>query len=190
VDEMKFDFVCFQETIMQVFSDKCLRLIDPSHSYMWDWIPAKGRARGGLTGIKVDSFDIGSRVQGNFILQHTIWDKKLECKWNLMNVYGAPQEENKEAFLAELASCCAKSKEPYISGGDFNIIRFSFEKSKNFHPKRFSATFNSIIHLYELRDLHTSGGIYTWSNNLIHPTMEKLDRILVSKEWESLFPAT
>jgi hypothetical protein len=36
VDEMKFDFVCFQETIMQDFSDKCLRLVDPSHSYMWD----------------------------------------------------------------------------------------------------------------------------------------------------------
>jgi hypothetical protein len=53
VDEMKFDFVCFQETIMQVFSDKCLRLIDPSHSYMWDWIPAKGRARGGSLGLRL-----------------------------------------------------------------------------------------------------------------------------------------
>jgi hypothetical protein len=81
---------------------------------------------GVLTGIKGESFDIGSRVQGNFILQHTVWDKKLVCKWNLMNVYGAPQEENKDAFLAELASFCAKSKEPYIAGGDFNIIRFSF----------------------------------------------------------------
>jgi hypothetical protein len=85
-----------------------------------------GGGGGVLTGIKGDSFDIGSRVQGNFILQHTVWDKKLVCKWNLMNVYGAPQEENKDAFLAELASFCAKSKEPYIAGGDFNIIRFSF----------------------------------------------------------------
>jgi hypothetical protein len=55
---------------------------------------------GGLTRIKVDSFDISSIVQGNFILQHTVLDKKLECKWNLMNVYEAAQEENKEAFLA------------------------------------------------------------------------------------------
>jgi exonuclease III len=105
-----------------------------------------------------------------------------------MNVYGAPQEENREAFLTECASFCSKSKESYIAGGDFNVIRFSFEKNKNFHPNRFFGASNSIIHLYELRDLHISSGVYTWSNNQTHPTMEKLDRILISKDWETLFP--
>jgi len=33
-----------------------------------------------------------------------------------------------------------------------------------------------------------SGGLYTWSNNQENPTLEKLDRILVSKEWEDIFP--
>lgn len=31
-------------------------------------------------------------------------------------------------------------------------------------------------------------GLFTWSNNQEHPTLEKLDRILVSKDWEDLFP--
>jgi len=35
-----------------------------------------------------------------------------------------------------------------------------------------------------------SGELYTWSNNQDNPTLEKLDRILVSKEWEDLFPNT
>lgn len=32
------------------------------------------------------------------------------------------------------------------------------------------------------------GGKFTWSNNQINPTLEKLDRILMSKEWEDMFP--
>ena len=31
-------------------------------------------------------------------------------------------------------------------------------------------------------------GLYTWSNNQDFPTLEKLDRILVSEEWEDNFP--
>lgn len=37
-------------------------------------------------------------------------------------------------------------------------------------------------------DLEMSGGLYTWSNNQENPTLEKLDRILVSKNWEDIFP--
>lgn len=32
------------------------------------------------------------------------------------------------------------------------------------------------------------GGLYTWTNNQDPPTLEKLDRILVSKDWEDIFP--
>jgi hypothetical protein len=33
-----------------------------------------------------------------------------------------------------------------------------------------------------------TGGIYTWSNNQKPPTLEKLDRFLMSREWEIIFP--
>jgi hypothetical protein len=56
-------------------------------------------------------------VQGVFILQQHLWDKNLEFKWTLMNVYGAAQDENKERFLAELTSMCANNKEPLLIGG-------------------------------------------------------------------------
>jgi hypothetical protein len=32
------------------------------------------------------------------------------------------------------------------------------------------------------------GGKYTWSNKHASPTLEKLDRILMSPDWEDLFP--
>ena len=33
-----------------------------------------------------------------------------------------------------------------------------------------------------------TGGMYTWSNNQEIPTLEKLDTVLVTKEWENIFP--
>ena len=71
--------------------------------------------------------------------------------------------------------------------GDFNIIRFTSEKNKDTGLSRFSGLFNSIIAAHELIDLHMIGGKFTWSNNQSPPTLERLDRILVSKEWASLF---
>jgi exonuclease III len=93
--------------------------------------------------------------------------------------------------LRELASFCAKIKEPYVIGGDFNIMRISSDKNKNFLPNRFSDIFNTIININGLRELYVSegGGGCTWSNNQVNPTLEKLDRILMSREWENMFPA-
>lgn len=39
-----------------------------------------------------------------------------------------------------------------------------------------------------LREIHLNGGKYTWSNKQSHPTLEKLDRVLMSYEWEDPFP--
>jgi hypothetical protein len=84
---------CFQETIVQDFSNACLRGIDPNKLYLYDWIPAKGRSKGVLTRISVDRFD-----EGDLILHHSMWDKKLEIKWNLLNVYGPAHDEANEEF--------------------------------------------------------------------------------------------
>jgi endonuclease/exonuclease/phosphatase family metal-dependent hydrolase len=53
---------------------------------------------------------------------------------------------------------------------------------------RHTPLFNSLIHFYELKELVMCGGLYTWSNNQEIPILEKLDRVLVSQEWEDMFP--
>jgi hypothetical protein len=82
--------------------------------------PNQGEVGGGgvgLSGLSLDNFDVGGRMLGEFILQHYLWDKELEFKWTLMNVYGVAQDENKERFLAELASMYANNQEPLLIGG-------------------------------------------------------------------------
>jgi len=77
-----------------------------------------------------------------------------------------------------------------ILGGDFNILRFSSDKNTSFSGNKFTDLFNWVINAHELRDLPLNGGSYTWSNNQQVPTLERLDRILISEDWEKLFPLT
>jgi hypothetical protein len=78
----------FQETIVNDFTEQMFKKVDPNRLYLWDWMPTVGKSGGLLSGLKLDRFDVGSRVQGDFTLQHTLWDKNLEQKWNIVNVYG------------------------------------------------------------------------------------------------------
>jgi hypothetical protein len=63
-----------------------------------------------LSGFKLDRFDVGSRSHGEFILQHNLWDKKINRKWNILNIYGATHDEDRDTLLADLASFSAKIK--------------------------------------------------------------------------------
>jgi hypothetical protein len=50
--------------------------------------------------------------------------------------------------------------------------------------------FNVVIDGLNLKELQMSGRKYTWENNLSNPTFEKLDRVLITTEWEEKFPLT
>ena len=156
-------------------NDSLLRKFDPNQDYLWMWNPSKGKSGGILVAILLERFDVGSFKQGGFMLKMNLWDKVLKIKWNLLTVYGAAQEENKLSFLSELSHFCASSvllkrKTPWMV----------YINTQTF--------FNSVIQFYELRELYMNGGLYTWSNNQENPILEKLDRILVTREWEDLFP--
>ena len=106
----------------------------------------------------------------------------------LLVVYGPSHEELKGEFLVELAASCNGMQVPYIVGGDFNILRHSGEKNKKHNSHKSTDLFNSIISTLAPRKIHINGGKYTWTNQQAHPTLEKLDRILMYEEWENMYP--
>jgi hypothetical protein len=63
------------------------------------------------------------------------------------------------------------------------------EKNKATVPQSFDS-FNSVIHSLALREIHMKGEIYAWSNKQRNPTLENLDRVPMSANWEQLFPLT
>jgi hypothetical protein len=55
---------------------------------------------------------------------------------------------------------------------------------------RWSHIFNSIIEVNGLKEIKLIGRQYTWANTLPNPTYEKLDRVLVTSEWDRGNPLT
>jgi hypothetical protein len=66
----------------------------------------------------------------------SLQDLKLHKRWNLVLVCGAAQEADKEDFLVELGNICSDQSFPLLIGGDFNIIRFSYERKQGDEEKQ------------------------------------------------------
>jgi hypothetical protein len=62
------------------------------------------------------------------------------------------------------------------------------KKNKDNFDQRWPFLFNCVIDGLNLRELEMSGRRYTWANSLPNPTYEKLDRVLISTEWELSHP--
>jgi endonuclease/exonuclease/phosphatase family metal-dependent hydrolase len=48
--------------------------------------------------------------------------------------------------------------------------------------------FRHFINEAVVKEVHMEGRLFTWSNERSHPTLEKIDRVFISMEWENLFP--
>jgi hypothetical protein len=55
-------------------------------------------------------------------------DKKSNLNWRLV-INGSPYDESKPEFIDELHMVMSKWQGPTVLGGDFNLCRFSKDKS-------------------------------------------------------------
>lgn len=58
IAQEKIDIVGIQETIKHDFIYSELQKIAGKEFFQWSWLPAKGKSRGILKGVKGDSFEI------------------------------------------------------------------------------------------------------------------------------------
>ena len=88
------DFIGLQETTKKNYSESFFRKVDPLKSFVWHWLPAKGRSGGLLCGVKTERFEVRE-----FSIVANVIDKKNLKKLILATVYGPAHAENKEKFL-------------------------------------------------------------------------------------------
>jgi hypothetical protein len=129
IKDHALDFIGFVETMKKKYTQQFFRKIDPSGAFFWKWIPSIGRSGGILCGVRQDTLEVQAYKLGDFILRMDLWDLNKKCKWSLLVVYGAAQDKRKNEFLAEMSSFCNAMDNPYIIGGDFNILRHCGEKN-------------------------------------------------------------
>ena len=72
--------------------------------------------------------------------------------------------------------------------GDFNMILCGLEKSNRNINRTMMTKFQNFDDDQELKELYMHGHKFTWSNERNTPTLTKIDRMLVSVEWELAFP--
>jgi hypothetical protein len=170
------------------FMPRLLKNLCGGRDFLWHSKAPHGRSSGMLLGVDQQLFDIGSIDEGEFYIKFQLCNKSYGFKWALVSVYGLAQADQKEKFLVELVRMCSHEDLPLIMGGDYNILRHPYEKNNPNYNARWPFLFNAVIDGLNLRELEMMGRKFTWANNLASQTFEKLDRILVTTEWEEKFP--
>ncbi|KAJ1292154.1 hypothetical protein BS78_02G370400 [Paspalum vaginatum] len=165
------------ETGKQDMSKSNLARLSGGADFIWHCLPPKGRSGGILLGFRDTTSELSVIVEGEFYIKFHLCNKSDNFRWILMAVYGPAQDEYKAAFLTELVRANQQNSLPTLIGGNFNILR-----------SRWPFLFNVVIDSFDLREIELSGRQFTWANSLPVPTYEKLDRALMSSEWEFKYP--
>jgi hypothetical protein len=84
--------------------------------------PSRGRSGGMLLGVNNSSMDVLALSDGEFHIKFHIRNKTNNFIWSLLAVYGAVQDEDKEAFVRELVDL-AKDNLHLILMGRFQFIK-------------------------------------------------------------------
>jgi len=77
---------------------------------------------------------------------------------------------------------------PWCLGGDFNEILYVYERNTGVCPSNAMAEFRDFINQKALVDLSLRGGDFTWSRSGVGSVASRLDRFLMSVDWEEFFP--
>ena len=105
--------------------------------------------------------------------------------WAFTGVYGPVEKYHKETFWEELGSIKGLWEEPWCVGGDFNAILYPGERATGGRIDNSMRRFSEILNDLGLRDLPLQGGPYTWRGGLNGRSKSRLDRFVVSVDWES-----
>lgn len=141
-----------------------------------------------LLGARLDVFDFISFDSGTYFTRLVLHHRAIDKSWEFIGVYGPIDHTLSHEFLLELATKIGSSSLSFLIGGDFNLLRFPWDKNNvNFSWSR-AEGFNDFIINFALRELHRVGSCFTWCNHQLDLVRSVLDRVLISLEWDSLFP--
>jgi exonuclease III len=104
-----------------------------------------------------------------------------------MVVYGPQEDCDKAIFLEELEAIRDACSGPWAITGDFNLILNEADKNNDRIDQANLRRFRRTVDNLGLQDLHLHGRCFTWSNERDSPTLVRLDRLLVSIDWDEKF---
>lgn len=117
-----------------------------------------------MIGVKEGDVDALEMDEGEFFSSITVETRLDNFQWEIINVYGPVQLERKGHFLQELTAKISSVSCPVVVGGDFNLIRYAWEKSTDNLDQGWMDAFNLFIDENGLKEMHRKRGKFTWTN--------------------------
>ena len=155
------DFVGISEIGKRDFSASLLNRLSGGVDFTWISLLPRGRSGGLLLCVRRDTMDVLASSDGDFHIKVHIRNKVDNFLWTLVAIHGAAQDECKPAFLRELVNLVKDNPYPIILGGDFNLLRFSHEKSRGRFDYHWPLLFNAVIDSLDLREVTMVGRQFT-----------------------------
>ena len=181
----RVDLVCFQETKVQQMNVGMVRSLGVGRYLNWIALDAEGSAGGILLLWDKRRISLEDSVAGSFSV--SCWFRMAEdgFQWVFSGVYGPIDKRYRESFWEELGSIRGLWDNPWCVGGDFNEILSPNERFRGGRISNSMRRFADVLNDLGLRDLPLQGGHYTWQGGSNGRSMSRLDRFLVSPDWES-----
>lgn len=190
VQQLRCNVVCLQETKTALVNRNFVaESIGNNFAENFIFKEAEG-SRGGILLASSNVFQLSLNPGGvrEFSVTGTITDSSNSSSWSITAVYGPQSDDDKIRFLHELRLIQPTVLDKWMILGDFNLICRTSEKNNPNVNLRMLGRFRNLIDGLELKDLPLPGRRFTWSNEREHSTLTRIDRILVSNEWEASFP--
>ncbi len=188
VSRLKESVLCFQETKICEFSRSFICSFARSYFDKCHFIKAVGASGGIFTGWNYRYFTCVEVLVWDYSLTLRLKHHNIGFLFLLTNLYGPPSWQGKEEFCRELVALKGECIGPWVVCGDFNFTRNQNERRGRCWSRKLMLMFSNLINELELVDLPLGNQQYTWSNMQSNPTMAKLDRFLISTEWDLIFP--
>lgn len=180
--------VSAQETKLETISPYDVSEMLGARFASYVFLPSAGASGGMLLACRGPDISCTLHHSGRFSVSALISGPGQPTTWCFTTVYGPQPEVDKVEFLDELRAIRAITACPWLIAGDFNLLLEAADKNKRIVNRRNMGRFRRFVDDMGLKDLTLHGRRYTWSNEQADPTLEKLDRVLVSADWEELFP--
>ena len=181
----RVDLVCFQETKVQQMNVGMVRSLGVGRFLNWTALDAEGSAGGILLLWDKRRISLVDSVAGRFSVSCRFRMEEDGLQWVFSGVYGPIEKRYRESFWEELGSIRGLWDNPWCVGGDFNEILSLNERSRGGRISKSMRRFADVLNDLGLRDLPLQGGHYTWQGGSNGRSMSRLDRFLVSPDWES-----
>jgi exonuclease III len=181
------EIICLQETKMSNIGRAEIGSLWGNRFAGWVFLESEGASGGVLIMWDKRVTEVQDWVKGQYSISCRFRNVQDQFEWAFSGVYGPNADAERFTLWEELAGVRSWWDVPWCIGGDFNVMRFPSEKLGGGRVTSAMRNFSDFISEMELIDLPLMEGPFTWSNNQDPPSKSRIDRFLLSSDWEDHF---